>query len=128
MTNQPGTTNTKDTTMPTALQTALKQANGRRRTRTLTIEDITEAAELLKPGEHAFIHGGHVANAYSYAAVATGAVVWKPKGKRRVYVELREVNATRGSTGFGREDRWTPPESGDFPCITKEDTATAATA
>ena len=97
----------------TKLQQALSEVNGKRRERLLGLDNIVGAAAGLKPGQHIFLHGGHVANAYGYASAATGAVVWIPKGKRTALVAVRLVNATRGSTGFGRESNWTAESLGE---------------
>ena len=94
--------------MTTKLQTALAQANGRRRTRLLNLDDLVTAAAGLRPGQHEFLHGGHVANAYGYPAEATGAVVWIPIGKRAAFATIEVVNAQRGCTGFGHESSWVP--------------------
>jgi len=96
----------------TKLQRALDQANGRRRTRLLDLDDIVSEAARLRPGQHAFLHGGHVANAYGYPAEATGAVVWIPAGKRAAFAAIKTVNAQRGCTGFGHESRWSPEALG----------------
>jgi hypothetical protein len=93
------------------LTTVLKSVNGRRRERTLGAGTIITAAADLRPGEHVFLHGGHVANNYGYRAVATGAVVFKLPRKRRARVIVALVNATKGSTGFGRLDSWEPSEA-----------------
>jgi len=100
----------------TKLQQALSKVNGKRRERLLGLGNIVGAAAGLKPGQHVFLHGGHVANAYGYPAVATGAVVWIPKGKRSALVAVRLVNAKRGSTGFGHESNWTADRLG-YTCV-----------
>jgi hypothetical protein len=111
---------------PTKLQQALAQANGSRRTRLLGLDDIVSEAARLRPGQHIFLHGGHVANAYGYPAYATGAVVWKSPGKRHACCLVDVVPASRGSTGFGRQDSWAPPEdAGDVIRITPADKRTA---
>jgi len=117
------TTNTGAATMTdTKLQQALTQANGRRRTRLIDLDDIVSTAQSLKPGEHRFIHGGHVANAYGYSAVATGAVVWIPSGKRAALAIVKPVDARRGCTGFGHESNWVAPiDYSDAIRITPED-------
>ena len=92
----------------TIVRQMLDIANGKRRTRLLEFSDIKDAAENLKDGEHVFLHGGHVANAYKYPSHATGAVVWR----QGVWIcaQIRKVNGSKGSTGFGRFDQWKPPE------------------
>ena len=90
------------------LQQALNQANGKRRTRLLDLDDVVRAASRLQPGQHVFLHGGHVANAYGYPSRATGAVVWIPAGKRAAFATIAVVNAQRGCTGFGHESNWNP--------------------
>ena len=108
------------------LQQSLDQANGRRRTRLLDLDDIVWAASKLRPGQHTFLHGGHVANAYSYPACATGAVVWIPTGKRAAFATIEIVNAKRGCTGFGHESSWVPArDAADAIRITPEDKRTA---
>ena len=91
------------------LSEALRQANGRRRERLLTLNEVVAASIDLRPGQHIFLHGGHVASAYRYPAVATGAVVWIPRKKRLPRAIFKVVSASKGSTGFGREDQWSPP-------------------
>jgi len=109
------------------LQQALNQANGRRRTRLIDLDDIVWAASRLRPGQHVFLHGGHVANAYSYPASATGAVVWIPAGKRSAFASIKLVDAQRGCTGFGHESSWVPArDAADAIRITPEDKRTAA--
>ena len=104
------------------LQQALNQANGSRRTRLLDLDDIVRAASQLQPGQHVFLHGGHVANAYGYPARATGAAVWIPAGKRAAFAAIKTVNAQRGCTGFGRESNWNPTRNAaDAIRITPED-------
>ena len=93
------------------LDDILAEVNGRRRRRLLSVESITIAAAELQPGEHAFIHGGHVANSYGYRAIATGAVVWIPAGAERARCVVREVSATKGATGFGRFQGWAPSKA-----------------
>jgi hypothetical protein len=109
---------------PTKLQRKLGQINGRRRTRLLDLGDIAGTARSLKPGQHALLHGGHVANAYKYPAFATGAAVWKPVGKRTAYVIVKTVSASAGHSGFGRESQWVPaPDDSDAIAITRQDMA-----
>ena len=111
----------------TALQQRLNTVNGRRRARTLSLADIVEAADQLKPGEHVFLHGGHVANSYRYPAVATGAVVFIPAGRVSARVLLQVVSASKGATGFGRHDQWTPiglvDDTDLAPWVTRQDRA-----
>ena len=95
--------------MNNTLENALAEANGRRQVRTLSIDEIVDAAKDLRPGEHTFLHGGHVANSYKYPAVATIAVVYRRKGERLSRAIISVGSATKGSTGFGRRDQWTPP-------------------
>ena len=92
----------------TKLQQALDQVNGRRRQRLLDLSDLVEVASQLRPGQHRFLHGGHVANAYKYPAHATGAVVWIPTGKRAAFATVKIVNASKGASGFGCSDAWDP--------------------
>ena len=94
--------------MKTELETILERVNGKRRERLLDHKDLMRAAAKLKPGQHVFLHGGHVANAYRFPAYATGAVVFVPKGKRTAYVFLDVVSAKKGATGFGTEKYWKP--------------------
>lgn len=91
-----------------ALQSVVDRANGRRRTRTLPAQWIADAAADLAPGERQFFHGGHVANAYGFAAIATVAVVWRDEAGQ-AYATVTTGNAKRGCTGFGRRDIWTIP-------------------
>ncbi len=104
------------------LQQALNRANGRRRVRLLDLDDIVRAASQLRPGQHVFLHGGHVARAYGYPARATGAVVWIPDGKRAAFATIAAVNAQRGCTGFGHESSWEPAgDAADAIRITPDD-------
>jgi len=104
------------------LQQALNRANGRRRVRLLDLDDIVRAASQLQPGQHVFLHGGHVARAYGYPSRATGAVVWIPAGKRAAFATVAVVNAQRGCTGFGRESNWNPTrDAADAIRITPDD-------
>lgn len=90
------------------LAEVLPEINGRRRERLLSESDIIRAGRRLQNGQYTFLHGGHVANAYKYPAYATGAAVWRHRG--RCYCELKTVSATRGSTGFGQQRCYKPPE------------------
>lgn len=93
-----------------ALTSLVNKINGRRRTRTLSAKWLAESAASLAPGEREFHHGGHVANAYSYPAIATAAVVWRDyDGKAYAWVDT--ANAKRGCTGFGRRDIWAIPSA-----------------
>lgn len=93
------------------IKARLSQVNGKRRTRTLKLRGIAQAAYDLHTtgGTHEFRHGGHVANSYKYPATATAWLVYRDSAGD-VRVIIREVSATKGSTGFGdrlRGDRLT---------------------
>ena len=78
----------------------VKTTNGRRRARILTPTEVwDDIIEALK-SPYQFDHAGHVANCYGSAAYATALVlVYK---EPHIYWAVRTVNATKGSTGFGR--------------------------
>jgi len=97
-----------NSTVPAALVSLVARVNGRRRTRTLPAQWIMDSAVALEPGEREFLHAGHVANAYSYPAIATAAVIYRTE-EGKVYACVTEANAKRGCTGFGRRDIWTIP-------------------
>tara|TARA_B100000949_G_scaffold232038_1_gene245314 strand:- start:1007 stop:1414 length:408 start_codon:yes stop_codon:yes gene_type:complete len=101
----------KKNTGTTSLEKALASANGRRRMRLLSVQDIVDAAVDLRPGEHRFLHGGHVAGAYDWPASATGAVVYIPAGRRAARAIVKVVDARPGCTGFGREKYWSAPDT-----------------
>ena len=93
------------------IKTRLSQVNGKRRVRTLDLRGIAQAAYDLHTsgGTHKYRHGGHVANSYKYPATATAWLVYRDS-EGDVRVIIREVGATKGSTGFGdwmRGDRLT---------------------
>lgn len=90
------------------LESAVNRANGRRRCRLLSVREIENAAARLLPGEHAFLHGGHVANCYGFSAVATIAAVWKT-GSGESFAIVKVGNAHKGCTGFGRCSSFVPP-------------------
>lgn len=58
-----------------AIQTALKTANGRRRERTLELNDVLRAVKRARRDGFASDGGGTVANSYKYPAEQTGCVV-----------------------------------------------------
>ena len=99
---------TNQVVVSNALASLVNKVNGRRRTRTLPAKWIAESAASLAPGEREFLHAGHVANAYSYPAIATAAVVYRTEDGR-AFACVTTANAKRGCTGFGRRDIWTIP-------------------
>lgn len=77
-----------------AVSKKLDEANGKRRTRTLGHN------RTLIDGDVPEIYlGGHVANAYGYAAVQTVMAIVEVDGLH--YAQVIVANAKRGSTGFG---------------------------
>lgn len=86
------------------IERLLDIVNGQRRTRLLDVDDVCECiATAIESSSHTdFAHGGHVANSYKYPATATACLALRVGSF--VYVAIREVSATKGSTGFGRID------------------------
>jgi len=79
----------------------LDLVNGRRRTRVVELDDVLDAISCAAHGSSIeYIHGGHVANAYKYPAVATAVLVVRQGSF--VAIHIRESNARKGSTGFGK--------------------------
>ncbi len=92
-----------------AITAIVATANGQRRSRLLTADEIADdiARVIEAPGHYVMehTHGGHVANAYGYAAYATGSLVLRDGNVVRIAVTT--VSASKGSTGFGRLDMYT---------------------
>lgn len=82
-----------------AIQAALGAANGRRRERTLELNDVLKAVKRARKSVDGWnaVGGGTVANAYGYASSQTAAVVAVgSNGKVRVAVGV--VSASKGAS------------------------------
>lgn len=77
----------------------LKAANGRRRERTIELEQMERAAADLTDGEFELLLGGTVANSYGYAAKQTAVLVFRIHGFALAII--RVANAKKGCSGFG---------------------------
>lgn len=92
------------------LNTSLNSVNGRRRIRTLELDDILHAMrQAVKTDCVSHDHGGTVANCYGYAAYATAVLAFTIG--RFLYLEIKLADASRGSTGFGQVNRFNNPSN-----------------
>lgn len=79
---------------------AVDRTNGRRRDRLIAECEVwTDVLDAINTGA-SYRHGGHVANAYKYRAVATVLLLRAYDGQLHWYAS--EANAKKGSTGIGR--------------------------
>ena len=76
-----------------AVRYAIEAENGRRRTRIADHFGILTDTALC-------YHAGHVSNSYGYRATAT-AIAVVPDSEGNFFAHVREVSATKGSSGFG---------------------------
>src|SRR3954467_7079468 len=64
-------------TVQSMINAAVDTANGNRRTRTISSDDVRQAILEAYQDGYGYVTGGHVANAYNYPAVTSVAFVAK---------------------------------------------------
>lgn len=84
-----------------AVRSQLDAANGRRRERTLTLQEIVGAVRRARTVGFCVVGGGTVANSYKYPAFQTGCVV-AVGSDGRVRVTIGEVSASKGASVSNR--------------------------
>lgn len=100
--------------MSSALQRYLNRFNAGRRERILTSQQVIDFSLGVLPGEHKFLHGGWRTQSHNlwrrnFNEKSTGAIVFRiADGK--AFVVAKVIPAKRTSTGFGRIDKWRPPQ------------------
>lgn len=96
------------------IENQLEVVNGQRQTRLLYLAHVRWCIRKVIESETdpavEFIHGGHVANAYKYPAVATACLALRVG--RVVAIQIKEVNARKGCTGFGSIKRYSAKSNG----------------
>lgn len=86
-----------------AIEAQLARANGRRRERTLTLDDVLALVAEVRKHRRVWgaIGGGNVANSYKYPASQTGCVI-AVRSNGEIRVAIGEVPASKGTSVTNR--------------------------
>jgi hypothetical protein len=87
-----------------ALEESLNQLNGRRRERTITMDDIRQAVSEARRGGYGWVSGGTVPNSYKYRAISSSCMAVKTGGSIYVALGTHDAHGSQ-TTWFGTENR-----------------------